>query len=179
MEKYKSIIPVFVFSLIVSSLVVIAENTKVPQRNLADKVRIFEYFKMEIIDDGKLSQNKMLVELRIYNYSDKIYVTWDHVYISPQDDLKKVILKAQHYSVQEGTIKDVMATQSHFSFKIDVSTGLFAGRTVQVVGNKEEGAFKYSVGGSALWWSDILNRKIKTEWRSTNRKFILPYKEVF
>lgn len=179
MKKYKSIILISVFSLIVSSLVLIAENTKVPQRNLGGKVRIFKYFKIKIIDDGKLSQDKMLVELRIYNHGDKIYVTWDHVYISPQDDLKKVILKAQHYSVQEGTITDVIATQNHFSFKIDVSTSLFAGRTVQVVGNKEEGAFKYSVEGSALWWSDILNRKIKTEWRSTNRKFILPYKEVF
>lgn len=63
---------------------------------------------------------------------------------------------------------------------IDLSlTPLGAGRTVQVVGNKKDEQDGYDVEATALWWSEILERKLKTEWRSTDKKIVLPYKEVF
>ncbi len=53
-------------------------------------------FKMEILDDGKLSEAKMLVELRIFDYDgDNIYVDWNHVYIKPVHETKTVILKSK------------------------------------------------------------------------------------
>lgn len=174
MKKYKSAISIFVFCLIVPSMLIIAETLKT-----GEKVSIFTHFNMEIIDDGKLTDNQMLADLHIFNYRGRTHVVWNHVYIDPQHDLKKVILKAQHYSTQEGTISEVVVSKNHFSFKIDVSTALFPGRTVQVVGNRSEDSHKYSIEGTALWWSYILNRKIKTEWRTTDKKIMLPYKEVF
>ena len=78
------------------------------------------------------------------------------------------------------SIKNVIANNNSFSFVIDLSgTPLGTGRTIQVVGNKRHGQYEYDIEATALWWSDIINRKIKTEWRSTNKAFILPYKEVF
>jgi hypothetical protein len=137
---------------------------------------------MEILEDGKLTENKMLVELRIVNIDgdNNISVDWNHVYIKPVHETETVILKAQHFSTVRHSIKDVIANNNSFSFVIGfpgVPSG--AGRTVQVVGNKRLGQDGYDIVAIALWWSDIINRKIKTEWRSTDKTFILPYKEVF
>ena len=105
---------------------------------------------------------------------------WDDVFIRPDHEGKRVCLKAEHNSSADGSIKDVIVNKDSFSFRIDFSgTFLGAGRTVQVVGNRKEGTYGYSVQGVGLWWSDVLNRKIKTEWRSTDKKIVLPYKEVF
>jgi hypothetical protein len=177
MKKYTRPILTLAFCLIVSSVLVIAETT----RNMAgQKISIFTHFNMEIFEDGKLSDCKMIVDLKIYDYSNEIYVIWDDVFIRPAHELKRVCLKAEHNSTQDGSIKDVRVSKDSFSFKIDF-TGTFggAGRTVQVVGKKEEGTNEYSIQAVGLWWSDILNSTIKTEWRSTDKKFVLPYKEVF
>jgi len=177
MKKCILITLVSLVCLIVPSVLVIAKNTTV-----SENIAIFASFKMEILEDGKLTENKMLVELRIVNVEgdNNIYIDWNHVYIDPVHEFKTVILKAQHFSTLEGSIKNVIANNNSFSFVIDLSgTPLGAGRTVQVVGNKKLGQDGYSVEATALWWSEIINRKIKTEWRSTDKTFILPYKEVF
>ncbi len=176
MKKRILIISIFLVCLIIPSVLVIAKNTTV-----GEKVAIKTYFKMEILDDGKLTENKMLVDLTIFDYDgDNIYVDWNHVYIDPVHKTKTVILKDQHFSTLEGSIKNVIANNDSFSFVIDLSgTYLGTGRTVQVVGNKSLGQVKYDIEATALWWSDIINRKIKTEWRSTDKTFILPYNEVF
>lgn len=176
MKKRILIISIFLVCLVVPSVLVIAQSTTVGK-----KVAIQTHFKMEILDDGKLTENKMLVELTIFDYDgDNIYIGWNHVYIDPVHETKTVVLKAQHFSTLEGSIKNVIANNNSFSFVIDLSgTPLGAGRTVQVVGNKKVGQDGYDIEATALWWSDIINRKIKTEWRSTDKTFILPYKEVF
>ena len=177
MKKRILITLVSLVCLIVPSVLVIAKNTTV-----SENIAIFASFKMEILNDGKLTENKMLVELRIVNVDgdNNISVVWNHVYIDPVHEFKTVILKAQHFSTLEGSIKNVIANNNSFSFVIDLSaTPLGAGRTVQVIGNKRLGQDGYDIEATALWWSDIINRKIKTEWRSTDKTFILPYKEVF
>ncbi len=177
MKKRILITFILLICLIVPSVLVIAKNTTV-RKNIA----IFASFKMEILNDGKLTENKMLVELRIVNVDgdNNISVDWNHVYIDPVHEFKTVILKAQHFSTLVGSINNVIANNNSFSFVIDLSgTHFGTGRTVQVVGNKKVGQDGYDVEATALWWSDIINRKIKTEWRSTDKKFILPYKEVF
>lgn len=137
---------------------------------------------MEIFDDGKLSDNRMLVQLTIFD-DGEVYVDWNHVYIDPVHETKTVILKAQHFSTLEGSIKNVKVDKGSFSFTIDLSgTPLGTGRTVQVVGNRRnEGryGYEYDVEAIGLWWSEVLGRKIKTEWRSTDKKFVLPYREIF
>ena len=160
--------------LLVSSVIAIAKNT-------TDGKNIFisTYLKIEILNDGKLSDNKMLVDLRIINVdgNDDISVDWSHVYINPVHESKKVVLKAQHFSTVNGLIKNVVVNDNNFSFVLYfLPTPFTELRTMQVVGNKKGGL--YDVEATALWWSDILNRKIKTEWRTTDKKIVLPYKEV-
>jgi len=178
MKKRILITLVSLVCLIVPSVLVIAKNTTV-----SENIAIFASFKMEILNDGKLTENKMLVELRIVNVDgdNNISVVWNHVYTDPVHELKTVILKAQHFGTLEGSIYNVIANNNNFSFVIDLSgTPLGDGRTVQVVGNKRSGLIaEYDIEATALWWSDILKRKIKTEWRSTDKTFKLPYKEVF
>lgn len=175
MKKHKSAFSIFLLCLIVPCILLAAETIKPP-----DRISIFTHFNMEIIEDGKLSDSKMIVDLKIYDYNSNIHVIWDDVFIRPYHDLKRVCLKAEHNSTQDGSIKDVRLSKNSFSFKIDFSgTFLGAGRTVQVVGKREEGANEYSVQSVGLWWSDILSEKIKTEWRTTDKKIVLPYQEVF
>ncbi len=177
MKKRILVIFIFLVCLIVPLSLVIAKNTTV-----SENIAIFASFKMEILEDGKLTENKMLVELRILNIDgdNNIFVDWNHVYIAPVHEFKTVILKAQHFSTSVGLIKNVIANKNSFSFVIDLSGTRFGtGRTVQVVGNKKLGQDGYDIEATALWWSEIINRKIKTEWRSTDKTFILPYKEVF
>jgi hypothetical protein len=177
MKKGILIISTLLVCLIVPLSLVIAENSTV-----GEFIAIFTQFKMEILNDGKLTENKMLVELRIVNVDgdDNISVDWNHVYINPFHETKTVILKAQHFSTLAGSINNVIVNNNNFSFVIGFTgTPFGAGRTVQVVGNKRLGQDGYDIEATALWWSDIINRKIKTEWRSTDKKFVLPYKEVF
>lgn len=73
-----------------------------------------------------------------------------------------------------------MVRKDNFSFKIKFHTMWAVDeRTVQIIGSKKEGQHGYSVKGMGLWWSDILNSEVKTEWLSTDKKIVLPYKEVF
>lgn len=175
MKKRILIISIFLVCLIVPSVLLIAKNTAA-----GEKVAIKTYFHMDILNDGKLTENKILVELRILSDGSKVYADWNHVYIDPVHETKTVILKAQHFSTLEGSIKNVIINKESFSFTIDLSlTPLGTGRTVQVVGNKKNKQNGYDVEATALWWSEILKRKLKTEWRSTDNKIILPYKEIY
>lgn len=175
MKKLIFVVSILSVCLIVPSVLVVAKNTVA-----GEKVTIGTSFHMEILDDGKLTENKILAQLRILSDGSKIYADWNHVYIDPVHETKTVILKAQHFSTLEGSIKNVLISKEGFSFVIDLSlTPLGTGRTVQVVGSKKDGQDKYDVEATALWWSEVLKRKLKTEWRTTDKGIVLPYKEVF
>jgi len=178
----KLILIIFIFStcLVVPYLLAVTKNTKVD-----DKFVISTIFKMDVFDDGEISDNKMLVDLTIIEQdSGGFYVEWNDVYIRPFHENKVVILKPEHNSTLDGSINNVTVTKTGFSFVIDVSMGVWGeGRTLQIVGMKkhEEGLIfdKYDVKGSGLWWSELLKKPIRREFRSTDKKIILPYKEVF
>ncbi len=170
MKKYVSIISASLLCLTVLSVLVTAESTK-----NGPIVGIRENFKMEIMDDGQLSEDKMIVTLEILGNTYEPYVAWNHVYIKPIHDEKRVVLKAQHFSTVEGSVKDVIVNKNSFSFTIFWGVG----RSAQIVGIKKGGQDNYSIEASALWWSEILNKKIKMGWQSTDKKFVLPYKEIF
>jgi len=161
--------------LLISAVLAIAKGSKVSKA-----VAVHTHMKMEILADGQPTEDRMLVGLDIFDHAGKIHVIWNHVYIRPFHETKTVVLKAQHFSTQEGSIKNVMANNDSFSFTLDFSGELLgAGRTAQVVGSKQESGIGYDMEASGLWWSPILNKKLKTEWRTTDKKFVLPYKEVF
>jgi hypothetical protein len=175
MKCPKSIAYILLPCLIAPAVLVITTSVAANKR-----VVLEASFRMDILNDGELSENNILVDLRIFSDGGKTHVDWNHVYIDPVHETKTVILKAQHFSTLEGSIRNVQASEGHFSFVMDLSlTPLGTGRTVQVVGSKGEGQDKYDVRATGLWWSEILKRKLKIKWRTTDKKIVLPYREVF
>jgi len=150
----------------------------------SDKIYINTHFKMDVIEDGKITADKMLIDLKILEQDDgSFYVEWNEVYIDPVPEMEVVILKPFHHSTLEGSILNVMAKEEGFAFNIDLSQEAFGqDRILQIVGTKISDGFiydEYNVKGNGLWWSSILDEPIKKELRSTDKKIILPYKEVF
>lgn len=179
MKKRILVISILFLFLVLPSLLVIAKSTAV-----GEKFAIETSFKMEIFEDGEISEQKMLVDLTIIGQdSGGYYVEWNEVYIDPIHEHKVVVLIPVHHSTLDGSIKNVIVTKNGFSFVIDLSRQFLGkGHTLQIVGTKKKGGIiyhKYDVKGSGLWWSEILKRSIRKELRSTDRKIILPYKEVF
>jgi hypothetical protein len=167
--------------LIIPSVLVIANNTA-----HGDKVNIIRTFKMDVYNDGKLTDEKKSVYLSIFNAldgSDKICVFWKGVNILPNHSLKKIILCSEQYSTYDGSIKNVIVTKNSFSFVID--TLPYLGETIQVVGQKGDEAGKFDVKATALWSElvpdynvgKVLHKILKIEWQLTD-KIILPYTEV-
>lgn len=179
MRKLILILSIALVSLIFLSVLPFAK-TATPR----DRFTLKTHFNMEILDDGRVSDNIMLVELTIIEQDrGDFYVGWNEVYINPVHEQRTVILKPFHHSTLEGSIKNVTVTRNAFSFVIDLSQQFGGkGRTLQIVGKRKEGSFifdEYDVKGSGLWWSEILNESIRKELRSTDKKIVLPYKEVF
>ena len=165
--------------LTIASVLVLARTGPV-----AERFALKTHFNMEILDDGELSDNKMVVDLTIIEQDGGgFYVEWNEVYIDPVHEAKVVILKPFFHSTQERSIRNVTVTGKGFSFLIDLSgQPLGKGRTLQIVGTKKDKSLipnKYVVKGSGLWWSDILNKSIKKELRSTDTRIVLPYREVY
>lgn len=174
MKRYLSI-TLILACLLIPVVLVVARGAPVGKT-----VAVHADLRMEIRNDGQLTEQKMLIDLDIFDYAGKIYVIWNDVFIQPYHESKSVILKPEHLSTLEGSIKNVIANNDRFSFTIDLSGEfLGAGRTMQVVGSKRKIGLGYDVEATGLWWSDILNKKLKIEWRSTDKKFMLPYIEVF
>ena len=110
MKKRILFLSIFSVCLIVNLSSAFAKNNTV-----GENIAIITDFRMEILNDGKLTENKMLVELRIVNVDgdNNIFVDWNHVYINPVHETKTVILKAQHFSTLEGSIKNVIAKKNN------------------------------------------------------------------
>jgi hypothetical protein len=178
MKKHVPIIFV-AFSLLISPLLVFAKDA-----TGNEKIVITTHFNMEIHDDGKLSGHTMMVDLAIVEQDrGGFYVEWNEVFISPVHERNAVILKPFHHSTLERSIKNVTVTKTGFSFVIDLSRQFGGeGRILQIIGKwiSGRGLFaKYDVKGVGLWWSEILKESIKREFKSTDKKIVLPYREVF
>jgi len=142
------------------------------------KLPILTSFKLEIIRDGKLSDNKMLVQLEIWELNGTLCVLWSHVYIAPLHDRKKVFLYPRHLSSLEDSITNVRVGPNGFSFRLEHMKGL--GLTADVVVKKREGHSGYSVEASAMdFRTDVAHGKAPEIWQSTDKVIVLPYKEVF
>ena len=132
--------------LIISSAFVLAQKATADQ-----EIAINTYFKMEILDDGKLTDNKMLVELRMFSDGSDIYADWNHVYIDPVDETKTVILKAQHFSTLEGSIKNVIAK------KIIIDMQVFKTVTFVIVSTKI--LWRKQIRKNAIWSALVMLKK--------------------
>lgn len=172
MKRYLSIIIVSLCLTIPSVLL-----AKYSRRH-GVKLPILTSFKLEIIRDGKLSDNKMLVNLEIWELNDTLCILWSDVCIAPLHDRKKVFLNPRHFSSLQGSIKNVSVGPNGFSFRLDYAEG--HGLTADVVGKKREGQNGYSVKASAMdFRTDVAHGKAPEIWQSTDKMIVLPYKEVF
>lgn len=162
----KKAISIFLFFQIV-----MASNTLHAESKHQKSISIFLHFqKMAVIEDEKQTESNLLVDLSIFDYDGKMAVIWKDIYIMPAD--KKTVLNMAQYSTEDGTITDLDIQEDHFSFNLKVTHG----RIMKVIGTKK--GEQYNIEGVGLWWSDILKRKIKTEWKSVDR-IVLPYKQVY
>ncbi len=162
--------PALFLCLAISSVLCVGQIPEIDSR-----VAISETFRMETIEDEKLSELKLIVTLQIFGHIHEPYVVWNHVCIEPDHDKKRVLLRAGHFSVEAGTVKNVIVDEDSFSFQIHPSLS----ETMQIVGTKNAGESGYSVQGVGLVYLRTVSKRTKMEWQSTDRKFILPYKEVY
>jgi hypothetical protein len=160
------------FFLIVCQLI-LCESVYADKQEKVDT--ILTQFKLEEIEDGKRTDTSYIVQLSIFDYYGKPIVNWDFVSILPLHDMKKIVLGPNHRSTTNDTIRDAVVRPDHFSFKLMLTPE----RMMQVVGTKKGKGTEYTVEGVGIWWSEILKRKTKTEWQSTNKTIILPYKEIY
>lgn len=172
MKKRILIISIFLVCLIIPLSLVIAKN----QTTDEDFPRFID-FKMEVFREGQLSEKKLLVNLEIWKIDNGFLVSWDYVHIEPLHDRKKIFLNARHFSTDDGSIKNVQVGKNGFSFRLEHAGG--HGLTADIVGKKREGQGSYSVKANAIDF--LLGAGLKTteKWVSTNKKIVLPYKEVF
>lgn len=153
------------------------ENKKMKRENYLNG-----HYYLESIVDGKPDDTKRIVNLKIqvpYQKDSKISVFWDGVIFYPVAELKKVKLNAEHYSIKEGTIKDVVLGKNYFSFRIHLPPLFALERSLQIMGERKEGETKYTLTGSSIRTSDLLNRPMKVKWKSVNKDhFVLPYNKI-
>jgi hypothetical protein len=173
MKKYISFKSVFFLCLAISLILGLRAIAK-SESTKNETVAIIDTLRLEVIVDGQLFEEKMVVTLQVHNING-LSVNWKHVYIKPDHNKKGVLLRAGHFSTTEGSIKDVIVTKDSFSFDIHPSPR----ETVQIIGTKNTGKSSYDIQGVGLVYLTTLDKLTKVEWRSTDKKFILPYKEVF
>jgi len=121
----------------------------------------------------------MILDLVIYRLGETLHAECQHIFIAPVNEMKTVMLKIEQFSDLNGEISDIEVHDKSFSFTLDVSNDFWPGkRTFQIVGKEEN--LDVELQGSSLYWSQIVNEKIKTEWRSTGKPTLtFPYREVF
>ena len=185
-RKMKKCILIAIISLVcllVPSVLVIAKNNN---ENEKSPLVVVTDFNLEVFREGKLSEKNLLVTLQIWDLGNGngFSVSWNHVRIEPVHTQKKVYISGQHFSTEEGSIKNVRVHKNGFSFRLDYIGGM--GLTADIVGKEEgklDGIPVYSVKASAMAFSIYRTgsdlQKNPEIWRSTDKKIVLPYKEVF
>ena len=129
-------------------------------------------FELGVLNDAKLINEKLIVELKIFEYQDKINVEWKHAYIKLIND-EGVAVKIQLYNTYNDTITDVLVNKNSFEFTLHVGKK----NTMKITGNKK--GDRFFVEGVGLWWSAIFNKWIKIEWYLINERTLQPLREIF
>lgn len=134
--------------------------------------------KIEIFEDGKITGDKLLADyLFVQDKNSQWHGYWRHIYIHPDDDQKDVLIKIESWSIENAQITNFQTFKNGCSFDLDVGN-LYGNRKIQIVIKKE--GIKDIVLGSALWYSEILERELKKEWKSTDKLYFeLPYTKIF
>ena len=172
MKKYISVKSVFFLCLAISFILALRAIAK--SESTRNETVTIDTFRLEVIVDEQLFEERMIVTLQVHNIAGPS-VNWKHVYIKPDHNRKGVLLRVGHFSTTEGSIKDVIVTKDSFSFDIHPSPR----ETVHIIGTKSTGKSRYDIQGVGFVYLTTLDKLTKVEWRSTDKKFILPYKEVF
>ena len=139
---------------------------------------ILTRFKLQIIEDGKPTENILVGNINIFDNNGKTELVWEDIYISPMHYEKKIFLKPEHNSTSGGTITDVFIGKDQISFKIKVALG----RDMQIIGKKKmlfDDGTTYNIEGVGLWWNELTKTNNKIEWRSIDNEIVLPYKEIY
>ena len=136
-------------------------------------------FYLESTIDGKTSEWRMIVNLTIFGTPQEPFIDWHQVSILPEHDKKKVLLRAGHFSntadMLGSSIKNVLVEKDSFRFQILIDNT----QSMLISGTKNANDSNYSIEGVGFMNIGNKDKINKVEWHSTDKEFVLPYKEVY
>lgn len=133
------------------------------------------FIKMQIEENGKKTNSNMIVDLFVVKQDGQKSAVWNSVFIMP-DTLggkKKMVLRADHYSTENGGIENLVIQGQTVSFDLNRSPD----RKVKIICTKKSDN-KYDITGNSFYWSSLLKINFTEVWSVTD-KIILPSLEVY
>lgn len=133
------------------------------------------FVKMQIEVNGRRTSWHMVVDLSVVKQDGLGRATWNSVFIMP-DNLtggKKTVLRADHYSTENGGIQNLVIQGKTVSFDLVRSPD----RKVKIICVKK-GADKYDIKGTSFYWSELMKERFTEVWSVTDR-IVLPSLEVY
>jgi hypothetical protein len=147
----------------------------ITQTKSDEDVSIFTRLKLQVFEDDKPKELYIVGDLTLSTEKGYTRVFWKDVWISTVESQKKMLLKPEFNSSDDGTISNVILKDNHFSFDLFLEPE----RIMKVSGTKMKYRSEYEVNGVGSFWVEMLNKHVKTEWRTITKPIILPYNELF
>lgn len=133
------------------------------------------FIKMQIEENGKKTSSNMIVDLFVVNQNDIKSAVWNSVFImiDNREGKKKTVLRADHYSTENGGIDNLIIQGNTVSFNLNRSPD----RKVRIICTKKS-ENEYDITGNSFYWSSLLKINFTEVWSVTN-KILLPSLEVY
>ena len=133
------------------------------------------FIKMQIEENGKKTNWHMVVDLFVMKRDGTARATWNSVFIMPDNSTngKKTVLRADHYSTENGGIENLIIEGNTVSFDLNRSPD----RKVKISCVKKDTDI-YDIKGTSFYWSDLVKERFTEVWSVTD-KIILPSLEVY
>jgi hypothetical protein len=133
------------------------------------------FIKMQVEENGKKTNSNMIVDLFVVKQDGQKSAAWNSVFVMPDtlEGKKKTVLRADHYSTENGGIENLVIQGQTVSFDLNRSPG----RKVKIICTKKS-ENKYDIMGKSFYWSSLLKKNFTEIWSITD-KIILPSLEVY
>lgn len=137
---------------------------------------------LEVYENQKMTGEKIIAHVFIL-YRDGVWkVDWRQIYITPFHEWKKVSLKMESFTSDEGLIKDFHFNENNtITFQLLPSAALSLGAyNVQLKLSGENSHQIIDMSSQRVVWDKASNEKDVTEWKRAEKSdFELPYTTVF
>jgi hypothetical protein len=141
----------------------------------SDMIIDARFVRMQIDENGRRTNFNMVVDLSVVKQDGSLHAIWNSVFIMP-DELhgsKNTVLRADHYSTENGGIQNLIIHGKTVSFDLVRSPD----RKVKIICMKKDENI-YDLKGTSFYWSELLKKRFTEVWSVTN-KIILPSLKVY